>query len=79
MDTLLEPFGRAGAIRGFVARLLAGVALMALGAVLWGRDVAELALPLITGPMGSWIANIALRNWCWPAGEWSTAPIRCIA
>lgn len=47
MDTLLEPFGRAGAIRGFVARLLAGVALMALGAVLWGRDVAELALPLI--------------------------------
>lgn len=47
MDTLLEPFGRAGAIRGFVARLLAGVALAALGAVLWGRDVAELALPLI--------------------------------
>lgn len=47
MDTLLEPFGRAGAVSGFVARLLAGVALVALGAVFWARDLAELALPLI--------------------------------
>ncbi len=47
MDTLLEPFGRVGAVSSFVARLLAGIALIALGIVFWGRELAELALPLI--------------------------------